>query len=186
MYLDRQVSSKMYWKHSDGPSRRILQAFELSGDGLLWIPLIAIAKMTPSLVASELNDCVWKLLVGCVLDLIVVASLKAFFRRSRPSYNKDDMHIVVSVDKFSFPSGHSSRCIFIGALAYYCIAHREIRIVMYIWATLTAMSRVALGRHFLGDVLAGSCIGVGMATFLIRHPFAEYVLTFMPVFINPS
>jgi hypothetical protein len=34
--------------------------------------------------------------------------MQFMFRRPRPVYNKDDMHIVVSVDKFSFPSGESS------------------------------------------------------------------------------
>ncbi len=54
--------------------------------------------------------CVANLLLGFVLDLILVGAIKGLFRRPRPVYNKEgDFVLVVSVDKFSFPSGHSSR-----------------------------------------------------------------------------
>ena len=50
------------------------------------------------------------LLLGFVVDLILIGTLKALFRRQRPVYNEEgDFLLVVSVDKFSFPSGHSSR-----------------------------------------------------------------------------
>lgn len=31
---------------------------------------------------------------------------------------------------------------------------------IWVWAVLTATSRVLLGRHFLSDVLAGACVGI--------------------------
>lgn len=38
------------------------------------------------------------------VDLAVWMAQMLVHRR-RPKYNKDDMHLVVSVDKYSFPSG---------------------------------------------------------------------------------
>ena len=44
-----------------------------------------------------------------ILDIIVVAVVKAIARRRRPSSNKDDMIATIAMDKYSFPSGHSTR-----------------------------------------------------------------------------
>lgn len=50
-------------------------------------------------------------LLGLLLDLALVGALKGAVRRSRPVYNRrEDFTVVVAVDRFSFPSGHSSRC----------------------------------------------------------------------------
>jgi hypothetical protein len=51
---------------------------------------------------------IYHMLIGFMLDLLIVGVLKALVQRKRPSYNKPDMHIVVSVDKFSFPSGEKA------------------------------------------------------------------------------
>ena len=67
------------------------------------------AWLLPSL-APPVRMCVANLLLGFILDLILVGTTKGLFRRPRPVYNKEgDFVLVVSVDKFSFPSGHSSR-----------------------------------------------------------------------------
>ena len=48
--------------------------------------------------------------LGLFVDLIIVGALKFSFRRPRPSYNfAEDFTLVVAVDKFSFPSGHTAR-----------------------------------------------------------------------------
>lgn len=51
------------------------------------------------------------LMFGLLLDLCEVGILKALVRRPRPVHNTvaNDMHVVVAVDAYSFPSGHSSR-----------------------------------------------------------------------------
>ena len=57
------------------------------------------------------------LLLALLLDIAVVAVLKAFTRRRRPSYNVDDQYATVKlVDKFSFPSGHATRATMLAAL----------------------------------------------------------------------
>ena len=33
-------------------------------------------------------------------------------------------------------------------------------IFMYTWATLVAVSRIFVGKHYLGDVLVGICVGI--------------------------
>ena len=55
---------------------------------------------------EDYRVCIYHLLIGFVLDLLIIWLLKALVQRKRPSYNNmADMNLVVGVDKFSFPSG---------------------------------------------------------------------------------
>ena len=48
---------------------------------------------------------------------------------------------------------------------------------MYSWATLVAISRIFVGKHYLGDILAGSAIGVlaGLAFALIARQICRRI-----------
>jgi presqualene diphosphate phosphatase len=72
------------------------------------------------------------------------------------------------VDKYSFPSGHSSRAalmssllasIVINTLTIEFINLLVIVAILKIWCLMTCMSRLLLARHFLTDVLAGMTVG---------------------------
>lgn len=52
-----------------------------------------------------------------IVDIVVVAVVKAITRRRRPVANKEDeMFAPVMVDKYSFPSGHSTRAVMLSLL----------------------------------------------------------------------
>ena len=56
-------------------------------------------------------------LAALIMDIVVVAVVKAITRRRRPVANKDsEMFVAVSVDKFSFPSGHCTRAVMLSVL----------------------------------------------------------------------
>jgi membrane-associated phospholipid phosphatase len=60
--------------------------------------------------------------------------------------------------------------VFIAAMAWACLrSHWRGSIVL--WATTTASSRVLLGRHYVGDVLAGTLLGLALAAFLTGGTF---------------
>ncbi|KAI5078336.1 hypothetical protein GOP47_0006007 [Adiantum capillus-veneris] len=111
----------------------------------------------------------------------------ALFRRPRPVYNKG-MYLVVSVDHYSFPSGHSSRAftilIFVlnsasewkemispvlGVDELGLLGHYFVPFLFASWAVATASSRILLGRHFLLDVVVGSVLGILEAWFVINY-----------------
>eukprot|EP00850_Spirogloea_muscicola_P003137 SM000012S25399 [mRNA] locus=s12:814352:819161:- [translate_table: standard] len=83
-------------------------------------------------------------------------------------------NVVVSVDKWSFPSGHASRTILTASL---CFLQWPLLAAMLpppldgplvfvfatIWAVSTSTSRVLLGRHYFLDVIAGALLGVAEA-----------------------
>lgn len=164
--------------------RVLLQALEYSGDGLFWIPAAGAMCWAP---AFTLQDFVKSLLIGFIFDLLVIGSLKAFFRRPRPVYNKG-MYLVVSVDHYSFPSGHSSRVflVLIFVLEYasewkdtisrvlggddlVLLGYYFVPFIFASWAVATAGSRILLGRHFLLDVVVGSLLGILEAWFVILY-----------------
>ena len=77
----------------------------------------------------------------------------------------------------SFPSGHTSIA-FAAATSYAVMAHREHLphatrndILLYAGATGVGALRVAAGKHFMTDVIAGAALGVGVGWLTARiHP----------------
>ncbi|EFJ06246.1 hypothetical protein SELMODRAFT_135728 [Selaginella moellendorffii] len=151
--LDSKIS---LWIHQAGARipRFVLRLLEFSGDGVFWIVAIAaLACAAPS--SPQLQLLVPDLMLGFVLDVLLVASIKTIVRRPRPIYNKG-MYVISSVDHWSFPSGHSSRALFMALLEFVV----TVEFLALSWAVATAISRVLLGRHYVMDVFVGSILGV--------------------------
>ena len=114
----------------------------------------------PSLYEIEVN-----LLLGLIIDIIIVASLKAATRRRRPVATDDPF--AVGPDKFSFPSGHASRAFFV---ATFFIVLSPVYFVFWpailAWAFATALSRLLMYRHHVVDVICGCLLGVLEAAIL--------------------
>lgn len=159
--FDETVSYKIFSNVPRGKRvRSALSALEWSCHGIPWlVTVLTLIYLFPH------NDVFKYLMVGLIMDIIYVALLKAYSRRRRPVFaRQDDQFCVVSVDKHSFPSGHASRAIY---FACFCSNQSFIALVIWIWAFAVSGSRVLLGRHHVGDVLAGISLG-----------FAEYFIQF--------
>jgi undecaprenyl-diphosphatase len=143
-------------------------ALELTGDGGLWIAAAVAATLAPSASASQ-RHLAANLLTALLIDLVAVGACKAALRRARPAYNADagDMRVVVAVDAFSCPSGHASRAAMLAALAAAALPP-AFAAPAAAWALGLALSRVAMGRHYLGDVVAGLLLGTAVAAALLR------------------
>jgi membrane-associated phospholipid phosphatase len=64
----------------------------------------------------------------------------------------------------SFPSGHAMAAFALGSYLALMFQNNNYSAILLIGACLTALSRVYLSQHFLIDIMAGSLIGVIMAT----------------------
>ncbi|MEE4661300.1 MAG: phosphatase PAP2 family protein [Halieaceae bacterium] len=85
-------------------------------------------------------------------------------RRRRPSQLVPGFRsLVVASDQFSFPSGHSSASFLL--VACLCVVYGSTAAPMLAWCSAVGLSRVLLGVHFPGDILAGACMGTGIALF---------------------
>lgn len=93
--------------------------------------------------------------------MIFVALIKAYVRRRRPAGNRDDAIAEYGPDKFSFPSGHSSRAAYV---TYFFINLYPVSWIFYppllAWSTSVCLSRVLMLRHHLLDVTAGVLLGI--------------------------
>ncbi|XP_022229829.1 phospholipid phosphatase 6 [Drosophila obscura] len=153
---------------------------EISCDGIAWLfswmAFIWIIN-SKALLQMQVN-----MLMGLILDIVVVAVLKSFVRRRRPVSIKDTW--VIGPDKFSFPSGHSSRAFYV--LIFFTKLYSLpffLLIPLTTWAVCVALSRLILQRHYILDIFAGVVIGVLEARFLefiwVSETFAENIIGFM-------
>ncbi len=75
--------------------------------------------------------------------------------------NSPDMFATISVDKFSFPSGHATRAVSIAAFFTYLYPlHFVVTPPLLVWSASVCASRVLLGRHHVLDVAGGIAIGL--------------------------
>jgi undecaprenyl-diphosphatase len=135
-----------------------------AGDGWLW-GLIGIALLFASsdpirFRAIEAAGC------AVAAGILVFHKIKRVVCRVRP---KDiEPHCwanIVTKDRFSFPSGHSTTA-FAVALSLGSF-YPEIMPLLLVLAANVAVSRVVVGMHYLTDVLVGSGMGalLGYAAF---------------------
>jgi undecaprenyl-diphosphatase len=83
-----------------------------------------------------------------------VSILKYLIKRNRPYINDSDIKLFDNniIDKYSFPSGHSTFCFLI-----YFILHDNNIINKYyiVFPLLVGISRIMLGAHYITDVIGG-------------------------------
>ncbi|MBX3228575.1 MAG: phosphatase PAP2 family protein [Labilithrix sp.] len=139
----------------------VLSAIGGGWGGLVVVPLWASPRSRA--VARSLTY------VLCV-NAAVVYGLKHVVARARPCNCLPEVRGLVfgSPTDYSFPSGHSagsfSFCVFFAVvLLASSIGTRPLRVAgataLVLVATGVALSRIALGVHFPGDILAGGILG---------------------------
>ena len=87
---------------------------------------------------------------------VIVLAVKFTIRRRRPEGEWGAMYR--TTDPHSFPSGHAARAILIAVLAI-GLGPGWLAVILCIWAPLVALARVAMGVHYLSDVVAGTLLG---------------------------
>ena len=98
-----------------------------------------------------------RLVIAIVATGLAVKAGKLLTRRVRPegewggSYRRGDPH--------AFPSGHAARASLLAVLGF-AFGPAWLGPVLAVWAVLVALSRVALGVHYVSDVVAGAALGV--------------------------
>ncbi|XP_028174796.1 polyisoprenoid diphosphate/phosphate phosphohydrolase PLPP6 isoform X1 [Ostrinia nubilalis] len=137
--------------------RNHAKLLEVSCHGIVW--LAGWLSFIWLFNNKELYQIQVNMLIALILDIIVIAVIKAFVRRRRPvPMNK---LTEIGPDKYSFPSGHASRATLIAFILMY---QDPISFIFYppllAWVTSVALSRILLERHYILDVLGGFGIGI--------------------------
>ncbi|MEZ4412189.1 MAG: phosphatase PAP2 family protein [Gemmatimonadales bacterium] len=125
-----------------------------------WILITHAGGTTVSIAAVALplwlrpwdRSVTWVAAASLAISHLAVQVIKRFVGRPRPSKPIGIDH----PDRFSFPSGHATSSLAV-TLAY-AVAFPHFAVPLVGFGLLVGWSRVALGVHYPGDVLAGQVI----------------------------
>jgi membrane-associated phospholipid phosphatase len=164
LVLDARLSAQLRVAERAGLLRTCAAILAHSGDSWFWWAGLALLWW--------LGNTFWRpwaltVLLSIIGLAVIVLAIKFTIRRRRPEGEWGGMYR--STDPHSFPSGHAARAILIGVLAI-GLGPAWLAIFLCIWAPLVALARVAMGLHYLSDVLAGTILGAiaGGVVLLIR------------------
>ncbi len=169
--LDARLSNKMRVAEKPGALRAIAVFFAHSGDSWFWwLALILLWFFSNSSWKK------WEVVefVGIGLLAALVMCIKFLVRRRRPEGEWGGIYR--NTDPHSFPSGHAARSFLIAVVAT-ALAPAWLAIVLWIWAPLVALARVAMGVHYVSDVVAGALLGIlaGLIGLQIYEPLFLWI-----------
>ncbi|MBA3988387.1 phosphatase PAP2 family protein [Aliidiomarina maris] len=137
-----------------------------SGDGPYYA---ALAGVMVAVAVEGSMIFLQRALIGFAIELPLYWWLKNTLRRARPALERLSFRPVITpADRFSFPSGHATAAFLFAGLA--AVSFPAYALFFYVWASLVALSRVALGVHFPSDILAGALLGSLIAYFTLQLP----------------
>ena len=113
-------------------------------------------------------------------DMVASGILKPLVQRIRPCFALDHVRLLVSQPRsYSFASSHAANAAAV-ATVIWIFFHRGVlveklfTIIMILYALAISWSRVYVGVHYPGDVIAGMMIGVCSA--MLVYLFSSWVL----------
>lgn len=114
--------------------------------------------------------------------------IKDMTERLRPLHDpymmNNGLHVLENGGKYSFFSAHAANAFglatstYIGLREDKRLKYRGYAAWMFTWATLVAVSRIFVGKHFLGDVIVGIFIGTmagALSGLIARHVIRRYI-----------
>jgi membrane-associated phospholipid phosphatase len=124
-----------------------------SGDSWIWAGLLAAAWF--------FGDAPWKaramvVFAGLVLTEVVTVGVKMAIRRPRPVGTSGAIYR--RMDPYSFPSGHAARATMLCMLSF-IMGPSAAFVAIVVWSPFMVLSRIAIGIHFVFDVIVGMALG---------------------------
>lgn len=171
---DAQLSKALHVSDKHTIVALVLKFFAHSGDSWFWLAGLIITWL---LTVGEWRQRVLFLGVGLAVMAVAVILLKFSIRRPRPDGDWGQIYRIT--DPHSFPSGHAARSAALAVMGI-AIGPPWFAILLILWSPWVGLSRVALGVHYLSDVVAGWLVGAVMGLIAITlQPLILLVLGFL-------
>ncbi|MCC7359967.1 MAG: phosphatase PAP2 family protein [Anaerolineales bacterium] len=158
---DRRWSNALRYAERPGPLRYAAIGLAHSGDSWFWGAGLALVWFWG---APEWKDLALRLFVGILGLAVVVLTIKRLIKRQRPAGEWGKLYR--ATDPHSFPSGHAARMALLLVLAA-AWGPGWFAALLVAWAPLVALARVAMGVHYLSDVIGGALVGAAAALLLV-------------------
>lgn len=163
--IDSRWSERLRIAEKPGLVRTLAAILAHSGDSWFWLLGLALGWW--------FGNAYWKawslkLMGPILLTAFLVMALKFTFRRRRPE--GDWGAIYRNTDPHSFPSGHAARAVLVAALVS-AWGPLWLAVLLVIWAPLVGLARVAMGVHYLSDVVGGGLLGLFMSVLVLVFVF---------------
>ena len=154
---DARWSQSLRVAERPGPLRVAAGIMAHSGDSWFWGIGLALSWWLGEPLQKQ-----WavRLLAAIAVTAILVMALKLGVRRKRPEGKWGSIYRVT--DPHSFPSGHAARAVLLAVLIT-AWGPAWLAPAIILWAPLVSLARVAMGVHYLSDVLVGSALGLVVA-----------------------
>jgi undecaprenyl-diphosphatase len=159
--LDARWSAKLTVAQRHNGWRNFFRFMAHSGDSWFMIPVMGVIWLA--------GDGLWKwrtltmFVTMCITALVAVGS-KQLIRRRRP---EGDWGLVYrSTDPHSFPSGHAARLVMLALLSLQ-LGPWWLCLLLFCWAPLVAVARVAMGVHYLSDMVGGAALGIAFGVLFL-------------------
>lgn len=146
--------------------------WQLMSDVKVWIPFYVaiIIWLFARMGTRKALIIIVSIILTVVMSDQLANLVKDTASRLRPCYDsvcvQGGLHILERRTRlFGFFSGHAANafglavCAIVGVRSDIRNRYKGFAAMMLIWAVFVALSRVFVGKHFLGDILAGSAVG---------------------------
>jgi len=161
--VDAEITARMRVAEKPGILRTISSFLAHSGDSWYWFAGLPVLWLLGNEFWKD-----WSVLMfaSIFLTASLVMALKFTIRRRRPEgewgqiYRKTDPH--------SFPSGHAARGMLI-ALVALGFSPGLVGTILLVWGPLVGIGRIAMGVHYVSDVVAGWMVGALMAALCLNY-----------------
>jgi undecaprenyl-diphosphatase len=144
---------------------------------VIWLPfiIVALGVFTIKTKSIEALLVVVAIVLVCTLcDQLASSIIKPMCERVRPTHYPGIESLVHTVDnyrggRFGFISSHSANGFGAATFASLLFRQRLFSFAIFLWASVTAYSRIYLGVHFISDVAGGIMVGclIGWAVYIL-------------------